>query len=497
MKISADMLFRGLSAKFTFAVFGSESADLEYDRPLLLRDGTNLRDDQLYIAEESMILMNPTTKIQSILLYIGSNPERYTEIFKAVYVFNHISLFDLYDAVQSVFSEYENWNSQLQRILNENGDIQEMIDCSDSVFNNPLILYDKDFSSLAYSRKFSDNLTVAMTESRILSELSRYAETDFFAQRRATVSSSWVDGVRSLYVNISLQGIAQYRLISFELNRKFNLSDPPLLEHLSKMLQLALTTSSPEKGDTASALSQIVKNILLGMVTDPYYINRRLSEFGWRVDHEILCIKIGNRDPQIPRNIIILRIQELFPESCVFKYDKSIVVFINRRLAEKEPDPSQALAVLLDQYDLLSGCSNVFTGFDDLRHYFKQAEIAFNLGEKARPGQRFIYFQEVATTMLLDSCIKELPASMVCAPELIVLKRYDAEHNTMYYQTLFAYLKNNLRPVQTIKELFIHRSTLIYRLERIQKITGLDFEDCDNQWYLMLSFKILDHFGVT
>ena len=82
---------------------------------------------------------------------------------------------------------------------------------------------------------------------------------------------------------------------------------------------------------------------------------------------------------------------------------------------------------------------------------------------------------------------------MICAPELITLMRYDAEHNTDYYRTLYVFLKNNLRPVQTIKELYIHRSTLIYRLRRIQKITGLDVERCDNQWFLLLSFKLLEN----
>jgi DNA-binding PucR family transcriptional regulator len=79
---------------------------------------------------------------------------------------------------------------------------------------------------------------------------------------------------------------------------------------------------------------------------------------------------------------------------------------------------------------------------------------------------------------------------MICAPGLLKLQEYDREHNTELYRTLFVYLKNNLRVVHAARELFIHRSTFLYRLERIQKITGLSIEN-DDQWYLLLSFKLL------
>ncbi|MDR1575789.1 MAG: helix-turn-helix domain-containing protein [Treponema sp.] len=39
----------------------------------------------------------------------------------------------------------------------------------------------------------------------------------------------------------------------------------------------------------------------------------------------------------------------------------------------------------------------------------------------------------------------------------------------------------------------MHRSTLLYRLQRIQKITGLDVERSNNRWFLLLSFKLLEN----
>ena len=52
--------------------------------------------------------------------------------------------------------------------------------------------------------------------------------------------------------------------------------------------------------------------------------------------------------------------------------------------------------------------------------------------------------------------------------------------------TVYKFFENNLNISETARQLYIHRNTLVYRLEKIQKLTGLDvrvFEDA-------LTFKI-------
>lgn len=59
-------------------------------------------------------------------------------------------------------------------------------------------------------------------------------------------------------------------------------------------------------------------------------------------------------------------------------------------------------------------------------------------------------------------------------------------------KTLRVYLDHNLNTVQSAKALFIHRSTFLYRLERIKAILETDFEDPEELFYLNLSFRLLD-----
>ena len=81
---------------------------------------------------------------------------------------------------------------------------------------------------------------------------------------------------------------------------------------------------------------------------------------------------------------------------------------------------------------------------------------------------------------------------MICYEKLLDLQKSDSTQNTEYMKTLRVYLDHNLNTVQSAKALFIHRSTFLYRLERIKAILETDLEDPEELFYLNLSFRLLD-----
>ena len=82
---------------------------------------------------------------------------------------------------------------------------------------------------------------------------------------------------------------------------------------------------------------------------------------------------------------------------------------------------------------------------------------------------------------------------MVSHEGLLALQRHDAAQHTEYMKTLRVYLDQNLNAMQTAKELFIHRSTFLYRLEKIKEILDSRLDDPDELVYLALSFRLLDN----
>ena len=76
------------------------------------------------------------------------------------------------------------------------------------------------------------------------------------------------------------------------------------------------------------------------------------------------------------------------------------------------------------------------------------------------------------------------------SPTLRILRRHDQEKGTQYFETLRVYLLQERNVPRTAQALIIHRTTLLYRLEKIQALIQTDLEDPGQRLYLLLSFWI-------
>jgi purine catabolism regulator len=73
---------------------------------------------------------------------------------------------------------------------------------------------------------------------------------------------------------------------------------------------------------------------------------------------------------------------------------------------------------------------------------------------------------------------------------LAKLVEYDANHNTQLVSTLEAFFAHHGNASQTAESLYLHRNSLLYRLERIREISGLNLDDADDRFSLQLALKL-------
>ena len=69
---------------------------------------------------------------------------------------------------------------------------------------------------------------------------------------------------------------------------------------------------------------------------------------------------------------------------------------------------------------------------------------------------------------------------------------YDQEHNTALNETLRTFLSLQCNASECARRLFINRSSLLKRLERIEKITEIHMDNPEERVYLELSYMILE-----
>ena len=100
-------------------------------------------------------------------------------------------------------------------------------------------------------------------------------------------------------------------------------------------------------------------------------------------------------------------------------------------------------------------------------------------------------FKDYALEYFVDNACGEHSKELLCSEEIQKLRDYDNKNDTELYNTLRVYLRNGRNAVHTAKDLFIHRSTLLYRLDRILELTKVDLDNPRERLYLNLSFEML------
>ena len=104
---------------------------------------------------------------------------------------------------------------------------------------------------------------------------------------------------------------------------------------------------------------------------------------------------------------------------------------------------------------------------------------ADRLDERLRLGAGFVH--------RLQACEE---ADTFYDQTLAPLIAYDAEHDAELVVTLEVFFAHHGNVSQTAQALHLHRNSLLYRLERIREITGMDLDSADDRFALQLALKL-------
>ncbi|WP_026477539.1 PucR family transcriptional regulator [Alkaliphilus transvaalensis] len=127
--------------------------------------------------------------------------------------------------------------------------------------------------------------------------------------------------------------------------------------------------------------------------------------------------------------------------------------------------------------DLFIGISTKFQDIRKLPEVLTAVRKSLEIGKSLVQKSRIILEEEMTLEKTLLAIPKEERKKLYI--EIYGKSGYD-EIDEVLQSTIEVFLKNNLNAAETAKNLYIHRNTLSYRLDRIHKILGLDlrkFED--------------------
>ena len=185
----------------------------------------------------------------------------------------------------------------------------------------------------------------------------------------------------------------------------------------------------------------------------------------------------------VPADTAARKLEALFPDALSLLYSGHILLLMNYALTE-EKESRENLVQFLGEVRCSAGKSDVFL---DIMEVKEQADTAMTAAAFAGKNGILAGFSDIALPYMAD-VLKNHALPALCHPAFAILKTYDKEHDAALRKSLQVFLQENCSYTSTARELFIHRSTLLYRIERISELTGVDLSDPAERFRLMLSF---------
>ena len=132
-----------------------------------------------------------------------------------------------------------------------------------------------------------------------------------------------------------------------------------------------------------------------------------------------------------------------------------------------------------------------------LREAYLEAGVALEIGHRIHGPSSVSTFGETGTYKLLFRVFQENPEELdvFYGETLEPVVHYDSHYGTELVQTLITYLGNDASTVKTAGDLFAHRHTIRYRLDRVSELTGLDVDRSADRERLTLGIKAMQLLG--
>ena len=128
--------------------------------------------------------------------------------------------------------------------------------------------------------------------------------------------------------------------------------------------------------------------------------------------------------------------------------------------------------------------SDPFHGADALAEAWAQAKGALALGQIFHPGEQLFVWSHLAEERVLSEIDPEKAAAYA---GLLFNRRTARLFDDEMLETIETFMKKDLNLSDTARQMYIHRNTLVYRLDKVQRVTGLDLRRFDDA----VTFRLL------
>ena len=263
----------------------------------------------------------------------------------------------------------------------------------------------------------------------------------------------------------------------------FCTGDDELARGYCQMAYVALNdakTFYEEKHDRGTFVKNIIMdNILPGDI----YIRAKELHFATDAPRAVFLVRqVGHGDVT---TVDVLAV--MFPDKLqdfVLSINETDIAVVKQLSASFTEEDLEKLAVSIEDtlknelsIRTVIGIGTVAEHLRSLADSYKEAQTAIDVGKVFDTEKSIINYENLGIGRL----IYQLPTTLceIFLSEVFKKNSIDSlDQETLF--TINKFFENNLNVSETSRKLFVHRNTLVYRLEKIKKLTGLDLRQFDH-----------------
>lgn len=515
MNLDLHIIERELCKYHLTAHYNAPEAESSAGYPVIAEDKLILySEDVLYII--NAVNLPSKTVFEKILnlLCIGKPADSWLHSQNNIlYTEDYISPILLSNEIHQIFSRYYHWETEMQGIVDKGLPLRELGEVSLRFINNPIFLQGSSFNSIfhivpaprekygAKLKEYHDLFNISDTESLTLEDINLLIADPEYNEainaKEPSIYSGKPYGFRTLFYNIRIDNSPVARLCIDEIVNPITESDFVLIKILGRYLAKGIRAKDIHNFNRPKDLDTILENLLKHHLTEESRIISVLRNYLWNVGDSYFCMTVESKSEDNSEQVLksqALHLTNAWPSDCYTIFSGKIVFIFN--LTQSQLTQNEVLNItkpLLRDNLLTAGISSVFNDFKDLYYYYNQSVIAYETGKKIHPTFWYFKYENYILEHLIAKCSEKLIPFAIIPEGIKLLIQYDNANDTKYTILLKIFLENNMNIAETIRKVYIHRNTFLYRINRIKEISHLDFENTNVRLCLLISFKILEH----
>ena len=242
--------------------------------------------------------------------------------------------------------------------------------------------------------------------------------------------------------------------------------------------------------------NNFMQNVLLGnmLVVDMYNKAQKLHiEQSERV---VFVIELdGKKDTtamELVKNLFVTKARDFVTEVD----EQSIILIKDTRDMGTDEELESLAAMIVDNMHAEAmvrvrvGYGNRVKNLQDIARSYQEAKMALEVGRIFYAEKEVIVYRYLGIGRL----IYQLPMSLC---EMFIHEVFGEEVPDVFSEetstTIQKFFENNLNISETARQLYVHRNTLVYRLERMERAIGLDIRRFDDAMTFKIAMMVIAH----